>query len=660
MEPTTAKCCGRRRRTALLLLILLLSMTATAAQHVVVAYVTSWSSGLPDPTRMTHINYAFGGVNSARTGVSISNASRLQQIVALKRRNPELKVLLSIGGWGAGGFTPMTSDATKRMAFARDCLRVCQQYGLDGIDLDWEFPGNNSSGESSPAGEKQNYSLLCRDLRQVLGADYLLTMASNYTPGNYDFRGCIQYLDFVNVMCYNMASPPNHHAALYKGGGPVNNGYYSCQMAMNDHINAGIPRQKLVMGMPLYGHESGRGEQSYQRARDLLATGNYVEDWDDRGKVPWIKKKSDGSFYMDFENQRSIEYKCRYILGQKFLGGMYWDYHSDDNQGTLRNTIYKLLLLGETDDPVVRLDGEQMLPDGFRRYSWDGSLTQGQTLRIELEQSDITLQPDEDFFAPQTDGSLRFLPIDGRYRIRADLDLRFLSVEALDADGQPATLQTDGSGAIWLIGSQGVGKPTFETAGRAWDAEEGPLCLAQPRAGSPCAWGASSRPATSTSSFSSNAAGAASSRPPAPIASISPARSLPWAQAPMGTTTATSTCAPARRCARATPIASPSAASPASAASSSESRTSPPPCSCPSPRPVPSSIPGTRSTASPSQRPSGQGYTLRMGGKWRGGKSLDHRTLLNTMHRRCRILRGSMPALDEDGGEHHQAHQQEA
>jgi len=485
MEPTTAKCCGRRRRTALLLLILLLSVTATAAQHVVVAYVTSWSSGLPDPTRMTHINYAFGGVNSARTGVSISNASRLQQIVALKRRNPELKVLLSIGGWGAGGFTPMTSDATKRMAFARDCLRVCQQYGLDGIDLDWEFPGNNSSGESSPTGEKQNYSLLCRDLRQVLGADYLLTMASNYTPGNYDFRGCIQYLDFVNVMCYNMASPPNHHAALYKGGGPVNNGYYSCQMAMNDHINAGIPRQKLVMGMPLYGHESGRGEQSYQRARDLLATGNYVEDWDDRGKVPWIKKKSDGSFYMDFENQRSIEYKCRYILGQKFLGGMYWDYHSDDNQGTLRNTIYKLLLLGETDDPVVRLDGEQMLPDGFRRYSWDGSLTQGQTLRIELEQSDITLQPDEDFFAPQTDGSLRFLPIDGRYRIRADLDLRFLSVEALDADGQPATLQTDGSGAIWLIGSQGVGKPTFETAGHAWDAEEGPLCLAQLKAKNP-------------------------------------------------------------------------------------------------------------------------------------------------------------------------------
>ena len=125
--------------------------------YVVVAYVTSWSSGLPDPTRMTHINYAFGGVNSARTGVSISNTSRLQNIVALKKKNPNLKVLLSIGGWGAGGFTPMSSDETKRKAFAKDCLRVCQQYNLDGIDLDWEFPSNNSSGESSPSNEKSTY-----------------------------------------------------------------------------------------------------------------------------------------------------------------------------------------------------------------------------------------------------------------------------------------------------------------------------------------------------------------------------------------------------------------------------------------------------------------------------------------------------------------------
>ena len=92
MEPTTAKCCGQRRRTALLLLILLLSMTATAAQHVVVAYVTSWSSGLPDPTRMTHIDYAFGGVNSAGIGRVILRVEDVTTSVLLPQ--PEAHPLL--------------------------------------------------------------------------------------------------------------------------------------------------------------------------------------------------------------------------------------------------------------------------------------------------------------------------------------------------------------------------------------------------------------------------------------------------------------------------------------------------------------------------------------------------------------------------------------
>ena len=457
------------------------SVMRAADQYVVVAYVTSWSSGLPDPSRMTHINYAFGGVNSARTGVSISNTSRLQSIVGLKKSNPNLKVLLSIGGWGAGGFSPMSSDEAKRKAFAQDCLRVCKQYNLDGVDLDWEFPGNNSSGESSPSNEKDNYTLLCRDIREAFGSDYLLTMASNYTPGNYKFKDCIQYLDFVNVMCYNMASPPNHHAALYKGKGPVSNGYYSCQMAMNDHLNAGIPRTKLVMGMPLYGHEINKGEQSYQRAKNLIAMADYEEDWDDKGKVPWIKKKSDGSFYMDFENELSIEYKCRYIISQRFRGGMYWDYYSDDNKGTLRNKVYKELMLGDTDKTKVKLDENDMPGVAYHLYAWDGRMKQGTTYRLYVNGEEGVVEADPDFFSPEADGSFRFLPISGMYRVKVNTDLKFLTAEMLGSNGEPATLQSDGTGAIWVIGNEGIGKPSYATAGKSWDPEAA-MCMAQLKA----------------------------------------------------------------------------------------------------------------------------------------------------------------------------------
>lgn len=131
-----------------LLCLMLLSVHTLLAQDVgkkVVAYVTSWSSITPDPNVMTHINYAFGGVGSDGTSVYADGTSRMQQMVRLKSRNPKLKVLLSIGGWGRGNFSPMAKDETKRKAFAKACRTFCDKYNLDGIDIDWEFPGNNSS-----------------------------------------------------------------------------------------------------------------------------------------------------------------------------------------------------------------------------------------------------------------------------------------------------------------------------------------------------------------------------------------------------------------------------------------------------------------------------------------------------------------------------------
>ena len=94
---------------------------------VIVAYVTSWSDVLPDPRYMTHINYAFGHVNESFNGVGIDNEERLKQIVDLKKQKPELKVLLSIGGWGSGRFSEMAASDEYRMAFAKDCDRVVKE-----------------------------------------------------------------------------------------------------------------------------------------------------------------------------------------------------------------------------------------------------------------------------------------------------------------------------------------------------------------------------------------------------------------------------------------------------------------------------------------------------------------------------------------------------
>ena len=104
--------------------------TVTAKERVIVAYVTSWSRVMPDPKTMTHINYAFGHVTNTFDGVRIDNEERLKSIVALKKDNPQLKVMLSVGGWGSGRFSEMAADDRRRMAFAEDCRRVVENFGM--------------------------------------------------------------------------------------------------------------------------------------------------------------------------------------------------------------------------------------------------------------------------------------------------------------------------------------------------------------------------------------------------------------------------------------------------------------------------------------------------------------------------------------------------
>src|SRR5690606_28142954 len=106
--------------------------TAANDKGVVIAYVTSWTERMPDPTYVTHVNYAFGHVSDSFDGVRISNPDRLARITALKSKAPALQVLLSIGGWGSGRFSEMAASETFRKAFANDCQRVVGEFKHDG------------------------------------------------------------------------------------------------------------------------------------------------------------------------------------------------------------------------------------------------------------------------------------------------------------------------------------------------------------------------------------------------------------------------------------------------------------------------------------------------------------------------------------------------
>ncbi len=308
-------------------------------KKVVVAYVTSWSREMPDPKYMTHINYAFGHVSDTFDGVRINNEDRLRQMVALKKQNPELKVLLSIGGWGSGRFSEMAADDKLRQSFARDCRRVVKEFELDGIDIDWEYPTSNAGGISASPADTDKFTLLMRDIRQAIGKKKQLTLASVASADYIDFPAIMSYVDFVNIMSYDMGTAPKHHAALYPS---ENSGRMTASTAVEAHLQAGVPASKLVMGMPFYGR-GGKDYPNFQDFNKIDFAKGYRECWDETAKVPYLIDKN-GTFVFGYENPRSLAIKCQYILKKELLGGMYWDYSGDNEQGDMRRTVYEGLI----------------------------------------------------------------------------------------------------------------------------------------------------------------------------------------------------------------------------------------------------------------------------------------------------------------------------
>ncbi len=320
--------------------------TETTSERVVVAYVTSWSSVMPEHRYMTHINYAFGHVSESFDGVRVDNEARLRSIVKMvEDQQAKTKILLSIGGWGSGRFSEMAAGENLRKSFAADCKRVIDEYGLDGVDIDWEYPTSDAAGISASPADTGNFTLMMKEIRAAIGTDKLLTLATVASADYIDFRAIDPYIDFVNIMSYDMGTPPRHHAALYDS---PNAGYITADAAVRAHLAAGVPAQKLTMGMPFYGRglESMGGFVDY---KDVPSVTGYTEKWDDVAKAPYLADES-GKLVLGYDNPRSLKIKCQYIKDKGLLGGMYWDYDGDNAAGDLRRTVYEGLMVVADED----------------------------------------------------------------------------------------------------------------------------------------------------------------------------------------------------------------------------------------------------------------------------------------------------------------------
>ena len=311
----------------------------TPEGYVIVGYATYWDKTIPNPELLTHINYAFAHIKPDFETLDIKTPSRLKTIAALKQKKPSLKVVLSIGGWEAGNFSEMAASDTHRKKFCENCLAAVQNYGLDGIDLDWEYPTSSAAGISSSPDDTRNFTQLVKDLRATLGTDKLLTMASSSSAKYVDFKAVSPYLDFVNLMTYDMGDPPLHNAGLY----PSSRTYRSCDESVALHNKAGVPLEKVVLGIPFYGHGDGKAYTSDCLDYRDIQPGQYTEVWDDVAQVPYLVD-AQGNMVLSFDNARSVGLKAEYVKDKGLRGAMYWNIEADDDNWTLSKAIAAPLL----------------------------------------------------------------------------------------------------------------------------------------------------------------------------------------------------------------------------------------------------------------------------------------------------------------------------
>lgn len=339
-----------------------LAAPASHAAERTVAYVTGWQTPPDIPaTKLTHINFAFGKIDAAgqvvlpNPGVS----SQLAHLRSLKAKNPQLKILLSVGGWEAEGFSDAAVSRASREKFARSVVALLREHSLDGVDLDWEYPGQSVAGIRSRPEDKQNFTALLREMREQLGDRYLLTIASADRE-YFDFTEMDRlhvYLDWINVMSYdffNSLTPTTgHHAGLYASAfaAPADR---NADASVKQHLAAGIPPQKLVLGVAFY----GRGfagvtplhdgvNQSYERfeaaypyaelVQKFIDRGGFVREWDAKAQAPFLWNAQTRAF-ITYDDPQSIAIKAAYVRKHRLGGMMFWEL-SQDSRGALLNAI---------------------------------------------------------------------------------------------------------------------------------------------------------------------------------------------------------------------------------------------------------------------------------------------------------------------------------
>jgi chitinase len=314
--------------------------------------------------KLSHINYAFIDIKDNRAWLHNEETDiiNFRNLNALKKQNKDLKILISLGGWTwSKNFSDAVLTDSSTRAFAKSCVDIVATHGLDGVDIDWEYPGMIGDNNKFRPEDKQNYTRLFRELRRSLDSlkkvtrkKYFVTTAvgnqQNYID-HTEMDKVQQYCDFINLMCYDYAgswSPKSGHLSHLYTSADSQAAQASTDSSVKAFIAAGVPAKKLVVGMAFYGTawemETTDNNGLYRKVKAPVRAGGftYIKDsvetnsgytkyWDEVARAPYLFNPQTKVF-ISYDDERSIREKCAYVKKNKLAGAMFWEYGQDKKE----------------------------------------------------------------------------------------------------------------------------------------------------------------------------------------------------------------------------------------------------------------------------------------------------------------------------------------
>lgn len=379
--------------------------TVQGSNFRVVGYMPSWAGAVSDIqfSKLTHVNYAFILPNSNGTLQAVPGSSKLSSLVSAGH-SAGIKVLIAVGGWNNGNdsaFEALAQNSSTRTTFVNALVNLVNQYSLDGVDIDWEYPDNSNAG---------NYTLLMQQLSSALHNNgKLLTAAVVSENGGSIQSAVFGAVDFLNLMAYDSGAA-NH--STYN---------YATQSLSYWQTTRGLSKDKTNLGVPFY----GRSTSTYKDYKDILAQGG--------------SQNSDTFGSIGYNGIPTIKSKTNLAYDQ--AGGiMIWDLNAD--------AIGSNSLLTAIDQVVVERVGTTSIPYGaivsFKGFNNKYVTTKNGAAGMIC--TDLTVEAPEKFTVIDAGGGKVSLRSQGKY-VSSENGAQFMTCTR--------TTAADWEKFDWIVNAQG-------------------------------------------------------------------------------------------------------------------------------------------------------------------------------------------------------------